>query len=128
MLSTVLRDTFGDNGHDCSAHETDSELQLLRCLFPKLQDLSDPACQRSSDSGPACLQDLARYPWWGSAFGVGGRGRSPIELTPTATGTTVLQIQLSNAVIPLALDATSPRFQPMQPMMKPESSILDVKL
>ena len=36
------------------AHETDSELQLLRCLFPKLRLLSDPACQRSSDRGPAC--------------------------------------------------------------------------
>ena len=36
------------------AHETDSELQFLRCLFPKLQFLSDPACQRSSDRGPAC--------------------------------------------------------------------------
>ena len=79
MLSTVLRDNFCDNGHDCSAHETDSELQLLRCLFPKLQYLSDPACQRSSDSGPACFQCIARYPWWGSAFGVGGRGRSPID-------------------------------------------------
>ena len=86
MLSTVLRDNFGDNGHDFCAHETDSELQLLRCLFSKFQYLSDPACQRSSNSGPACLQDLARYPWWGSAFGVGGRGRSPIEFTPPAPG------------------------------------------
>ena len=79
MLSTVLRENFGDNGYDFCAHETDSELQLLRSLFPKLQDLSDSACQRSSNSEPACLQDLARHPWWCSAFGVGGRGRSPIE-------------------------------------------------
>ena len=79
MLSAIRRDNFGDNGHDFCAHETDSELQLLRCLFPKLQFLSDPACQRSSDSGPACLQDLAWYAWWGSAFGVGGRGLRPIE-------------------------------------------------
>ena len=80
MRSTVLRDNFGDNGHDFCAHETDSELQLLRCLLPTLQFLSDPACQRSSDSGPVCFQDLARYPWWGSTFGVGGSGRCPVSL------------------------------------------------
>ena len=26
-----------------------------------------------------CLEDLVGYPWWDSAFGVGGSGRSPIE-------------------------------------------------
>ena len=70
---------FGDNGNDFWVHRTNSELQLLCCLFPKLQFLSDPARQRSSDSGPVCLEDLVGYPWWDSAFGVGGSGRSPIE-------------------------------------------------
>ena len=77
---------FGNNGHDFCARGTDSEPQLLRCFFLKLQFLHDPRCQRSSDSGPACLQDLARYPWWGSAFGVGGRGRSPIEYCSVRRG------------------------------------------
>ena len=57
------RTHFGDNGNDYWAHRTDSELQLLRCLFLKLQFFSDSGCQRSSDSGPGCIQDLARYPW-----------------------------------------------------------------
>ena len=70
---------FGDNGNDFWAHRTNSELQLLRCSFLKLQVFNDSACQRSSDSGPMCLEDLVGYPWWDSAFGVGGSGRSPIE-------------------------------------------------
>ena len=26
-----------------------------------------------------CLEDLVGYPWWDSAFGVGGSGRKPIQ-------------------------------------------------
>ena len=43
------RTHFGDNGNDFWAHRTNSELQLLRCSFLKLQVFNDSACQRSSD-------------------------------------------------------------------------------
>ena len=64
MLSTVLRENFGDNGYDFCAHETDSELQdrLVRSVWCRghetsgFQSSSECLCAESAQAS------LYRYP------------------------------------------------------------------
>ena len=87
---------FGDNGNDFWAHRTNSELQLLRCSFLKLQvfkrfKLSGGSLpvhvglRVSAKSGVEHNLKVIRYAQR-VVSGVGGRGRSPIESADPRSG------------------------------------------
>ena len=64
MLSTVLRENFGDNGYDFGAHETDSELQdrLVRSVWCRGHETSGFQCSSECLCAESAQASLYRYP------------------------------------------------------------------
>ena len=64
MLSTVLRENFGDNGYDFCAHETDSELQdrLVRSVWCRGHETSGFQCSSECLCAESAQASLYRYP------------------------------------------------------------------
>ena len=64
MLSTVLRENFGDNGYDFCAHGNDSELQdrLVRSVWCRGHETSGFQCSSECLCAESAQASLYRYP------------------------------------------------------------------